>query len=410
MSNDFTRRDVLKTGGMIAVGLMAPPWLSAIAKGDMVRTSRGRAIDPDTVLVVCQLTGGNDGLNTVIPHSLDAYYKARPVLGIPADKVLKIDQNLGFHPAMTGMHQLYQEKKVAIVQAVGYPNPNRSHFKSMDIWHSASPDGRMNDGWIGRAIDLKLEHGAVDPVDVVGLSNEKPRALVGRKASIPCFASLTDIQSMVGDADSERMLREIQGMAAMEGTVTRTIQDSSKTALDAMATLKTKLATFTPKQTYGNDEFGRGFKQIANLVGSNAHTRVVYFRAGGFDTHSRQAESHEKLLGGFSNAMLAFQREMEAIGKADKVMVLVFSEFGRRTYENGSAGTDHGQAAPMFLVGKRVKGGLYGPNPTFDDLQDGDLRWKTDFRQVYATALDDWMGSDSKVVLGESFNPLGVIA
>ena len=242
---------------MIAVGLMAPPWLSAIAKGDMVRIGKGKNIDPDTVLIVCQLTGGNDGLNTVIPHALDAYYKARPVIGIPADKVLKIDQNVGFHPAMTGMHTLFQEKKVAIVQAAGYPNPNRSHFKSMDIWHSASPDGRLNDGWIGRAIDLKLDHGAVDPIAAVGLSNEKPRALIGRKASIPCFASLTDIQSMVGDADSEKMLRDIQGMDATQGSVTRQIQDSSRTALDAMASLKAKLATFTPKQTYGKDIIAR---------------------------------------------------------------------------------------------------------------------------------------------------------
>lgn len=410
MSNDFTRRDVLRTGGMLAVGMMAPPWLSAIAQGDVVRAARGLKSDPDTVLVVCQLTGGNDGLNTVVPHTLDSYYKARPVLSLRPDKVLKINDQLGFHPAMEGLHTLFQEKKVAVIQQVGYPNPNRSHFKSMDVWHSASPDGKLVDGWIGRAFDLRLQDGPVDAIAGLGLSNEKPRALVGHKASLPCFASLTDIQSMVGDPDSERMLRDIQGMDAMQGSVTRTIQDSSKTALDAMASLKVKLATFTPRQTYPDNEFGRGFKQIAQLVGASPATRVIYFRAGGFDTHSRQAEAHQKLLEGFSKGVTAFQRDMEAAGRADKVIVVVFSEFGRRTYENGSAGTDHGQAGPMFVIGSRVKGGIYGQNPTFDDLQDGDLRWKIDFRQVYATALDDWMGSNSKVVLGESFPSLGLLA
>lgn len=394
---------------MIAVGLMTPPWLSAVAKADMIRQTSGKKVDPDNVLVVCQLSGGNDGLNTLVPFTLDAYYKARPTLGIMPDKVLKLNDQLGLHPSMTGVQELYKEGKVAIIQSVGYPNPNRSHFKSMDIWHSASPDGKMADGWLGRAYDLRLDHAKVSPEEVIGLTTEKPRIFNAKKASMPCFASLSDITSMVGDPNAERMLRDFQGMEASSGTTERLIQDSNNSALDVMSSLRTKLAGFAPKQTYGEDEFGRGFKQIAQLVGASPMTRVVYFRAGGFDTHSRQADAHQKLLGGFSSALHAFQREMEAIGKADKVTVLVFSEFGRRTYENGSVGTDHGQAAPMFLIGKNVKGGIYGPNPTFDDLQDGDLRWKIDFRQVYATALDNWMGSESKVVLGESFSPLDLI-
>ncbi|MBS1708483.1 MAG: DUF1501 domain-containing protein, partial [Armatimonadetes bacterium] len=292
---------------------------------------------------------------------------------------------------------------------VGYPNPNRSHFKSMDIWQSASPDGKMTSGWVGRYMDESSAHGKLDALAAVGLSTEKPRALNGTHASIPCFAGLGDVQQMVGDADMEKMLRQIQGMEAPAGSATRAIQQANTSALDAMAALKAKLGGVTLKQTYANDVFGNGFKQIAQLVCASPQTRVVYFSAGGFDTHAKQAEQHEKLLKGFSDGVAAFQSEIEAAGRANKVMVLVFSEFGRRTYENGSGGTDHGQAAPMFLIGSRVKGGLYGSSPDFAALQDGDLRWQVDFRSVYATALDQWMGTDSKVVLGESFAHLPVL-
>jgi len=405
--NDFSRRELFRRGGMIAVGMMAPPWLAAIAKADLVRQAKGKRATSDTVLVVCQLSGGNDGLNTVVPYASASYYQLRPTLAIKDTETLKLNEAMGLHPNMTGVHELYKEGKVAIVQNVGYPQPNRSHFKSMDIWHSASPDGKIGYGWIGRHFDLLGQAGPVNAVAGLGLSVEKPRALNAKSASIPCFASLADIQAMVGNQDSERMLREIQG-AQGTGAV-RTIQQANNSALDAMAALQGRLASFTPKQSYGNDRFGNGFKQIAQIVASSPATRVVYFSAGGFDTHSKQADSHGNLMRQFSDAVLAFQREMEAAGRADKVMVLVFSEFGRRSYENGSAGTDHGAAGPMLLIGKNVKGGLHGPNPNLLDLDRGDLKWKVDFRQVYATSLDSWMGSDSAVVLGQQFGPLDVL-
>lgn len=409
MSNEFSRRDLLGRGSMIAVGLMTPPWLSAIAKADVLRQSKGGKVDPDNVLVVCQWSGGNDGLNTVIPYADPAYRTLRPTLGIPDDQVLKVSESMGFHPSLTGLQQLFKEGKVAVIQGVGYPNPNRSHFKSMDIWQSASPDNKLKYGWLGRAFDVRSQAGSMSPVAGIGLSVEKPLALQADHASIPCFASLADIQSMVGDPDTEKMLRQIQGTDAAQGTSTRVIQQANKSALDAMSELKDRLSKFEPKQTYGNDPFGNGFKQIAQIVASSPATRVVYFSSGGFDTHSRQAEQHAKLLKNFSDALLAFQQEMEAVGKADKVMVLVFSEFGRRAYENGSGGTDHGKAAPMLLIGKRVKGGFHGPKPDLQNLSDGDVVFQTDFRQVYATALDSWMGVDSGAVLGEAFQPLGVV-
>ena len=398
----------MRNGGMIAVGLAAPKWLSTIAEADVLRIAKGGKAASDTVLVVCQLSGGNDGLNTVVPYADQLYYKYRPSLAHHEDVVLKLNESLGLHPSMKGLHTLYKEGKVAVVTNVGYPKPNRSHFKSMDIWQSASPDDKMKHGWIGRYIDISMKTQAPNPIVALGLSTEKPLALVGESASIPCFASLTDVQNMLGDANSEKLLRDIQGMDAMAGSPTRVVQQANKSALDAMSILSKELSKFTPKQTYGDDNFGKGFKQISQLIGASPSTRVVYFSAGGFDTHSRQLDTHAKLLESFSNAVTSFQREMEALGKADKVVVLVFSEFGRRTAENASQGTDHGAAAPMFLIGGKVKGGIHGSKPDLSDLQDGDVKFKIDFREVYAATLDHWVGGDSEVVLGQKFNPLPV--
>ncbi|MBV6459280.1 MAG: hypothetical protein HONBIEJF_02425 [Fimbriimonadaceae bacterium] len=402
MSEEFSRRELMRRSGMIAVGLVTPPWLSTIAKADVLRQSKGGKVDPNTILVVVQLSGGNDGLNTIIPYSDSKYRELRPNLAIADSAVLKIDDKLGMHPGLGGLKTLYDEKKVAVIQGVGYPKANRSHFKSMEIWQSASPDGKLSYGWIGRHFDERLSQGTLNPVVALGLSTDKPRSLSAKSASIPCFASLADIQNMVGDPDAEKMLRQIQGAESTNADV-RVIQQANNTALDAMTALRDKLAKFEPKQTYGTDPFGVGFKQIAQLVATSPQTRVIYFSAGGFDTHARQADQHQRLLDGFSKGLFSFQREIEALGLDKKVVVMVFSEFGRRTYENASAGTDHGAAAPMFLVGSGVKGGMYGPIPNLNDLDDGDVKFAIDFRQVYATALDGWLGGTSEVVLGSKF-------
>lgn len=409
IENDITRRDLFVRGGVLAVGLMAPSWLSAIARSDVANLANGRKIDPNNVLVVCQFSGGNDGLNTVIPYLDPKYRELRPTLGFNSDEVLKAADGLGFHPSMEGFADLFKKGQVAVINNVGYPNPNRSHFKSMDIWQSASPDGALKYGWIGRAFDKNCESGAkLDPIAALGLSTERPLALTAKVASIPCFASLGDVQQMVGDPDAERMLREIQGMAGAEGSSVRQIQLANNTALDAISALKANLSKFEPKNDYGDHAFGRGFKQIAQIIATSPQTRVIYLSVGGFDTHARQKESHATLMKGFSQAIAAFQAELEAVGKATNVTTLVFSEFGRRTYENGSEGTDHGKAAPMFLIGKNVKGGFHGARPDLTNLNDGDLQFKIDFRQVYATALDDWMGNDSKAILGGQFQTLDV--
>lgn len=410
MSDLLSRRDVFKRGGVIAIGLTAPRWLSTIAQADVLRKAQGGKATGNTCLVVVQLNGGNDGLNTVVPWADKTYYTLRPTIGIPEDKVLKVSDHMGLHPGLTGIAELYQQKKVAILQNVGYPNPNRSHFKSMEIWQSASPESILKYGWIGRHFDHQMTSGPLNPVIAVGLSTDKPLALTGQEASIPCFASLVDIENMVGDPDAEKMLRQIQGPDAPMNSDLRVVQQANKTALDAMSTLHTQLKTYTPKGDYGRDAFGQGFKQIAQLVATSPQTRVVYFSAGSFDTHANQLPTHDRLLQQLGNAVNTFQKEMEACGRADNVLVLTFSEFGRRTYENASGGTDHGHAAPMFLIGTRVKGGLHGPIPNLTDLDDGDIKMSIDFREVYAACLDEWMGGDSEVVLGQKFQHTGALS
>lgn len=406
MSDLISRRDMMKRGGMIAVGLVAPRWLATVAQADMVKLGTNGKLDKDTVLVVCQLSGGNDGLNTFIPYANKTYYQMRPTIGVAESQVIKLNEQMGLNPALAPLESLYKKGQVAIVQNVGYPQANRSHFKSMDIWQSASPDSKLRYGWIGRHMDTVA---AANPVYALGLSTEKPLALAGKTASVPCFASLADIQNMIGDPDTERMLRDIQGMDAKAGSLESVVQKANRTALDAMDVLASQLTKYTPKETYNNDPFGNGFKQISQLIATSPQTRIVYFSSGGFDTHARQAETHTRLLTNFANAIASFQKEMEACGKADKVIVLVFSEFGRRVAENGSQGTDHGAAAPMMLIGKKVKGGFHGPNPDLANLIQGDIQHKIDFRSVYAATLDKWIGGDSGVVLGQQFEHAPVI-
>jgi uncharacterized protein (DUF1501 family) len=398
MSELFSRRAAILAGGMTALGLVAPRWLSAIAQADVLKPGKR---NPNTVLVVCQLSGGNDGLNTVVPYADKNYYQLRPTIGIPEDEVHKMDERVGFNPGLSGLANLYKQGKVAVVQNVGYPNPSRSHFKSMEIWQSASPEGAFQNGWIGRHFDVELSHHPLSPVSAVALASERPLLLEAEWARIPCFASLADVQNLVGDLDSEKRLGHIHGTEANPTTLQRTVREANCAA---------QLQTFVPKQTYNADPFGNGFRQAAQLIVSSPATRLVYFSAGGFDTHARQVEHHQGLLKQFGDAVNSFQNEMEAIGRAENVVVMTFSEFGRRANENASMGTDHGAAAPMFLIGNRVKGGLHGSIPDLGRLVEGDVEHKIDFREVYAEVLDQWLGGDSEVVLGQRFMPVDLFA
>ncbi|GIV02233.1 MAG: DUF1501 domain-containing protein [Armatimonadetes bacterium] len=401
MNNELTRRDFLRSSALIALGLAAPPWLAEIARADILKLAKGGKVSPDNILVVCQLSGGNDGLNTVIPWSDANYYRVRPTLAVPEDQVLKATDDLGFHPSMTAFKELYDQKQVAIVQNVGYPNPNRSHFRSMEIWQTANPDKVEAYGWLGKYLDNQAKAGSINPVVAIGLTQTTPVALKAKQVSVPCFASLADIRGLIGDPDEERRLREAQGGMA-DGSAS-TIREANLAALDAMSELNKVLQTYESKFEYNQDNFGRGFQQIAQIIATSAKTRVIYFSAGGFDTHSQQKDQHARLLQQFSDALNTFMKEMKAIGKAEKVTVLVFTEFGRRVAENNSQGTDHGSGNVLFVAGPQVEGGFIGEKPDLVNLDRGDIRWKIDFRQVYSTVLDEWMGADSATLFGKAF-------
>jgi uncharacterized protein (DUF1501 family) len=414
MGDKHSRRDfILRSSSLIAVGLAAPAWLAQLASASLKAGARGSAVPGgEKILVVCQLSGGNDGLNTVIPYSAKQYYALRPSLAIAEGQQLPISDSLALNPALSGLKQLYDEGALAIVNGVGYPNPNRSHFASMSIWQTGDPSGHETTGWLGRYLDATVASSQdSNPLLALSLGRERIEAMGGVSASVPTFASLEDVRGLVGDVDAERALRAMQasGAAASASDFARGVKhagQATNTALDAMDALAARLDNYSPSGQYGADEFGQGFKQIAHLIGISPSTKVVYFASGGFDTHANQADKHKELLTQFSAALSAFMGEMRAIGKDGQVAVMVFSEFGRRVAENGSAGTDHGAAGPMFLAGGGLKGGLYGSYPSLTDLADGDLKHSVDFRQVYATLLRDWLGADPGSLLGAEYEAL----
>ncbi|MCS7190028.1 MAG: DUF1501 domain-containing protein [Fimbriimonadales bacterium] len=355
------------------------------------------------------LTGGNDGLNTVIPYRDELYYRARPSLAIPEAQVVPLDERLGLHPALAPLKPLYDQRALAILQNVGYPNPNRSHFRSMEIWQTADPDGYSRYGWLGKYLDT-LTDAAANPVMAVSFTQELPLALHGKKAQVPCFASLTDLQVMTRDPELERTLKNLSRMEErkMDSPAT-VIRQSTRTALEALEQLRERIRNYQPHAQYANDPFARGLQQAAQIIATSPETRVLYVSVNGFDTHAGQASTHQRLLSQFAGAVSAFYADLQAMGKADKTLLMVFSEFGRRVHENGSLGTDHGAAAPMFLLGGRVLGGLHGDPPNLRDLDGNNvLRMQLDFRRVYATVLA-WLGGDPEAVLGKKFAPVSVV-
>ncbi len=373
----------------------------------------------ENVLVVLQLSGGNDGLNTVVPYADDVYARNRFQTRIGAAQAHKINDYLGLHPSMAGMHRLFQEDRLTIVQGVGYANPNRSHFESMDIWHTAQPS-TMRDtrqvGWLGRYLDAANSNpraNAKNDVPAVHLGNEvQPLALAGLNVQVPSIGSFDDFRF---DELGNRQLT-----AARERLLSASVSDSNEliahvraaaqTALASSRRVRKAVARQTNSADYPQTKLGKKLRGIAQLIQAGLSTRIYYVTLNGFDTHSLQAESHAGLLRELSGAVTAFVDDITQAGQSDRVLLACFSEFGRRVKENASRGTDHGAAAPMFLAGGRLRGGLIGKHPSLTDLEDGDLKFHTDFRRVYASLLEQWLGVPSKPLLGGVFKPLNVFA
>ncbi len=418
-----TRRDFLKTtlgtSSLLAVGGVVPEFLAntAIAAD---KTSKKK----DTVLVVIELNGGNDGLNTVAPYGDDLYHKARPTLAFNKKEVQKLDDYHALHPRMSAMKRLYEQKRLAVIQGVGYPNPDRSHFESMDIWQLADPKRAHSSGWLARTIPTMPLTDAGVPGMYIG--NERlPVAMQGADGGVISLADRASFRlQLSGNAEGRKKLIEDLNRGkdtnANLASFVRKRQLQTYTSLEKIEeALREAGSSGSPTNEFVNGRFvsrdpddlntlGGKLGLIGRMVQKGLGTRIYYVQHGGFDTHANQAESHAKLLGELSTAV--DQLITSLVGEhSERVVVMTYSEFGRRVKENGSRGTDHGSGSCMFLAGTPVKGGLIGKHPSLSDLTDGDIQYHTDFRRVYATLLDDWLGVGSKDVLGDTFEKLALI-
>jgi len=364
--------------------------------------------------VVLQLAGGNDGLNTVIPVGDHAYFDARPGIAVNPEAVLPLGQGMAFNPVMTGMKTLYDRDQLAVVLGVGYPNPNRSHFRSMDIWHSASMDEQAETGWVGRLLDAtKHEQSSLWRAANIGqtmpLSMESNDSFVPSLGSVPEFVLQTDGGPQEGPRRTQNFLqlyrRQAEALAtqAEYGSQLAFVSRTGLEAYQSTVDLRAAVGAYSAKATYPTTPLASALKTAAQLITSNLATGICYVTTGGFDTHAGQTNVQNGLLGGVSNALLAFYDDLQGQGVADQVTTLVWSEFGRRVKENGSRGTDHGTAGPMFIIGGGVRGGLHGEQPSLSSLDTGDLKFTTDFRSVYASVIAQRFSIDPKDVLGASY-------
>ena len=343
------------------------------------------------VLVVVQLTGGNDGLNTVVPFSQDAYFRLRPTLALKRSNLHELDGDHGLHPSLKSLGACFDEGRLTVVQGVGYPNANRSHFRSLEIWHSADPEGLPKGiGWLGRMADqiVAAAPGAM-PAMHVG-DEDLPLALMGRNMFAP---SVSDERSL-DLSDLPGLERERTGLLGGEPGASSEIvflRAAARNAYEAAQRMERAVGR-RAHADYPNLPLARKLRLVAKLVAGGFDTRLFLVTLGGFDTHARQAALHAALLEELARSLRAFQRDLHASGVAERVLTLVFSEFGRRAEENASRGTDHGAAAPVFLLGGPGRGGLLGSPPDLDRLSNGDVGHTTDFRALYTTIERDWMG------------------
>ena len=435
-----TRREFLHSAVLgSALSWTVPTFLShtfsalhAEAADSVIQAATGK---DSSILVVLQMAGGNDGLNTVVPHANDYYRKARPRLGLTEKDILKLDDDIALHKGLAGFKALYDEGQLSIVQGVGYPNANRSHFRSTEIWQTASDSEKFERyGWLGRYFDSTCS--GCDPTVAVALGRQMPQAFAAKQPKGICFDNPANYRFHTSDKpgpgemdsseESFRKLNEPDEMqmentggtiGALHGSTTpggSPLDFIERTALDAQISsdkVRAIANRVENKATYPASQLGNSLRMVAKLIGGGLPTRVFYVSQGGYDTHTNQPGTHERLLTELGNAVKAFVGDLKAQGNFERVLVMTFSEFGRRVAENGSRGTDHGAAAPLFIIGKRVKAGLLGKYPSLapGDLHQGDLKFTVDFRSVYAGVLEGWLKTKSRPVLGGKIEPLMLV-
>ena len=404
---------VSRSLGIAVLGGTMPAAFAQAALAQSAPLAMAATADPGNVRVVIQLAGGNDGINTIVPYADDAYHRARPVIGLDPKTVLRIDDHIGFNPALAGLADLFHDGHVALLQGVGYPNPNRSHFEATEIWETASPDRPQQYGWLGRMLDKRYPIGAkpATPFESVALGDTLPAALVSAHVDVPAIGALGAFSYNTGrDLASKQSAGMLYDGAKAGGSpYLAMIADVAREAYHGGDVLRTEIAAYTPAVSYPADGFAQQLKLAAQLIGSKTGTRIIFVSLGSFDTHAGQRAQQDRLLGLLDNGLKAFYADLAAHGNAQRVLAMTFSEFGRRVTQNASNGTDHGTAMPLFVVGGSVKGGVYGDHPSLTDLDNGDLKFHTDFRSLYATVLQRWLGQDPAAVLTGSYPLLPIV-
>ena len=435
-----TRREFLRTTMLgSALSWTVPTFLANTITG-LNAAAQDSAVQPVTgkdgrILVVLQMAGGNDGLNTVVPFANDHYLKARPRIAIAGKDVLKLNDELGFHPGLAAFRALHDAGQLGVVQGVGYPNPNRSHFRSTEIWQTAVDAEKFDStGWLGRYFDNTCS--GCDPTVAVTIGGQMPQAFAAKQPKGICFNSPQNYRFIKSDkpgpgerdtmeasfrklneADEPVMENSGGTIAALHGATKHsgsTLDFIERTALDAQVSsdkIRAIAAKGTNQATYPGSQLANSLKLVARLIGGGLTTRVYYVSQGGYDTHTNQVGTHERLLRDLGDAVKAFVEDLKSQGNLERVLVLTFSEFGRRVAENASQGTDHGAAAPLFVIGSQVRAGLLGKAPSLApaDLFQGDVQFTTDFRNIYAGVLEHWLQTNSRAVLGRQFEPLPLV-
>jgi uncharacterized protein (DUF1501 family) len=409
-----SRRDFLIRGLYgIGVGAGLPLVLNRTSAALAAQALAGTSVEkhPERILVVIELSGGNDGLNTIVPYADPAYYRARPKLGIPEREAIRVADGLGLHPSMVGFERLYKDGRLAIVHGCGYDRPSLSHFSSMGFWHTAVPNGGEPLGWLGRLADTTYDASTRNVI--VNLGNSQSLAVRSRQHSPLVFEDPARFRR-TGTEDERGVITELSRRRDTTNATLEFLASTAQNAAESSDFVRQAAAGYRTPVDYGiGGGLGANLQRVAALIAAGMPTRVYYVTYAGnsFDTHVQQADLHSRLLMYTADAVRGFVEDVDRIGYGDQVAVMIFTEFGRRVEENASLGTDHGTATPMFLVGKGIKGGFYGTHPSLTDLDAGNLKMTTDFRRVYASAISEWLGcEDTRTILKGRFDPLGAFA
>ncbi len=392
-------------GGVLAVDSIFARAARAAALVKQAGSQAGRS------LVVVNLQGGNDGLNTIVPHGDPAYYRVRPTFNIAESDVLLIDSSIGMNPKLASLKALFDRERVAVLQGVHYPNYVLSHFRGTEIWQTAAPESYKDTGWAGRYLDdAKLPSDNL--FKGVAIGPLLPKMMVAEKTDVPAIGDLRGFR-FNGRADeqaqADRILAGDGKDYPFESPYLELVQDVERDAHAASARLPQLVAGYKPAVDYPKTPFAQGLNLVSAIINADLGTKIFYLSIGSFDTHAGQRGRQDALLEQFADGLKAFYDDLAAHQADDRVLTMTFSEFGRRVEENANRGTDHGTAAPMFLIGGAVKGGIYGDHPSLTDLDYGNLKWHTDFRSVYATVLEGWLNVPSATVLGTSFSSLSFL-